>query len=177
MIRLSVTVSGGRLELDKKVLRQTMRAAGTEVAAVARQLIRRGGTTGPRGGKRASSPSQPPANHSGLLASSFRVTVYKSGEGVSVRDTAFYARFLETGAHGGGGNTKDKANILRAGQLGRSGRVLRGQNRMKSGAVNKTRVLMPRPFLTIALAMREASIAQRVGMSINQGVKFVRMKA
>jgi hypothetical protein len=36
---------------------------------------------------------------------------------------------------------------------------------------------LPRPFLTTALDMREASIAQRVAASINQGIKFVKQRA
>ncbi len=101
---------------------------------------------------------------SGLLSRSFKVSVFKSGEGVTIRDTAFYAKFLETGAQGGGGNTKSRANI------GPSGR------RMKKSAVNQTRVLLPRPYLTTALAMREASIAARVAASLNSGLKFERVK-
>ncbi len=58
-----------------------------------------------------------------------------------------------------------------------SGRVLRGQNRMKLSAISKSRVLQPRPFLTAALASRESSIAQRVAASIDHGVKFQNLKA
>lgn len=177
MIRLSVTVEAGRIDLDKRLLRQTLRAAGAEVVGVARTLVRKSQGSGRLyRGKRSSAPGQPPISRSGDLARSFKVSVFKSGEGVAIRDAAFYARFLETGARGGGGASRTRTNILLAGQVGRRGRILRLKNRMKRGAVNKTRVLMPRPFLTTALQMREASIAQRVAVSINTGIKFVRQK-
>ena len=186
-VRLQVTVQGGRLELDKKLLRATMRAAGTEVASAARKLIRgTGGGAKLRGGRRkASAPGQPPASQTGALASSIKVRVFKSGEGVAIRDVARsgpnhdgapYALFLEKGAKRGGGNTRDKANILLAGEVGRRGRILRSKNRLKAGAISQTRVLQPRPFLSVALASREASIAERVADSINQGIKFTRQK-
>lgn len=178
MIRLSVTVQPGRLELDKKMLRATMRAVGAEVAGVARGLIRKSAGSGRLyRGRRSSAPGEPPVSLSGTLARSIKVTPYKSGEGVSIRDTAFYALFLQAGARGGGGDTKNRGNILPAGQIGRRGRILRGKNRLKASAVSKTRVLLPRPFLTTALLSREASIAQRVAAAINQGVKFQRVKA
>lgn len=177
MIRLKVDVKAGRLELDKRLLRATLRTAGNEVAGVARALIRKGTGSGRLyRGRRASAPGQPPVSSSGLLSRSIRVRVFKSGEGVAIRDTAFYALFLQSGATGGGGNSRSQANILPAGQRGRGGRILRGKNRMKAGAVSKSRVLLPRPFLTVALQQREASIAQRVAASINQGMKFVRQK-
>jgi hypothetical protein len=174
VIRLNVTVQGGRLELDKKLLRQTMRAAGTEVAAVARGLIR-GSAGGGRlyRGHRASAPGQPPASQSGQLASSIRVKVYKSGEGVTIRDTAQsrggsgapYALFLEAGAYGGRHRRPDHRKQTAAMRKARA--IARGE----------TRMMEPRPFLSTALDMREASIAQRVAASINQGMKFVRQKA
>lgn len=177
MIRLAVTVSPGRLILDKKLLRATLRGAGNEVASLARSLVRKSAGSGNQYGRhRASAPGQPPASLSGVLARSIKVRVYRSGDGVSIRDTAFYAKMLEAGAHGGGGNTRNRANILQAGEKNRRGRVLRGKNRMKRSAVSKTRLLEPRPFLTTALAMRQASIGVRIVTSVNQGLKFERQK-
>jgi hypothetical protein len=177
MISMSVTVQGGRLEFDKKMLRATMRAAGSEVAAQARVLVSRSGGSGRLyRGRKSSSPGEAPVRLSGLLSRSFKVRVFKSGEGVAIRDTAFYAKFLETGAQGGGGDTHNQANILLAGEKGRFGRILRGKSRMKKTAINQSRVLLPRPYLTTALGMREASIRARVAASLNNGLKFERTK-
>ena len=176
--RLAVTVEGGRLELDKKLLRATMRAAGSEVLGVARGLIRGTGAGGKLyRGRKASAPGTPPVNRTGALAAGLKVKVFKSGEGVAIRDTARsrtgsgapYALFLEKGAKGGGGDTSNPANFL-------PGRNARGRRRMKRSAISQKRVLQPRPFLSVALASREASIAQRVAESINSGLKFVKQK-
>lgn len=178
MIRLKVTVGAGCIDLDKRATRATMRAAGNEVAAVTRALIRRsvgGGKTyrGPggsakayRGGYKAgrytaSAPGQPPTSVTGTLAGSIVVRPFKSGEGVAVRETAFYALFLSAGARGGVGS-------------GRGG--VRGK-RNKRGGVAGSRVLAPRPSLTLALEQREASIASRVRTSIADGLKFKRIRA
>lgn len=155
MIRMAVTVEPGRLELDKRLLRTTMRAAGAEVAATARALIRAGIKS------RISTPGQPPISRTGVLARSIVVRPFKSGEGVSIRDTAFYALFLENGARGGVGSGK---------------KGVKGK-RNKRGRVVGIRILKPHPFLSTALEQREASIAQRVAASINQGMKFQRIRA
>ena len=184
MIRLEVKMEGFWLEFDKKHLRSVMRAAGGEIAAAARRMIRRSSGSGRfynykghRGARyQASAPGQPPVDISGALSKSIKVRPFKSGEGVAVRDNAFYAKFLEFGAKGGGGNTRDRSNILLAGEIGRGGRVLRGQNRMKAGAISKTRVLAPRPFLTAALDQRRASITTRIEAAIIEGMKFQRAK-
>ncbi len=173
MIRLVVAVEGGRLELEKKQLRATMRSAGAEVAATARRLVRKavgagrlyrgpgGSAAAYRGGYKAgphqaSAPGQAPASITGTLANSIIVKPFKSGEGVAIRDTAFYAKFLEAGAVGGSGS-------------GRAG--VKGK-RNKRGLPSSARVLLPRPFLSMALEQCEPSIALRVAAAINQGVKF-----
>lgn len=176
MIRLRVTIQPGRIDLDKRLLRATMRSAGSEVAAVARQLIRASAGSGRLyRGRRASAPGEPPVGRTGQLAAGLRVKVYKSGEGVTIRDTARsaggsgapYALFLEKGARGGVGSFKK-------GVKGRSNwRIGRDRHAGKVG----NRLVMPRPFLTTALQMREASIAQRVAASINGGLKFVKQRA
>lgn len=177
MIGLEIRMEGFWIELDKKHLRSVLRAAGAEIASVARALIRRssgGGRfynyKGHRGARyQASAPGQPPVSISGVLAKSIKVRPFKSGEGVAVRDAAFYAKFLEIGAKGGGGNARG-SNILPAGVGGRS------QNRMKASAISKSRVLAPRPFLSAALDQRRASITTRIEAAIAEGVKFQRVK-
>lgn len=158
--KIEIVVPSYAFTYDKAALRKTMRAAGAEVASVARALIRRATQSVPGG---------PPMNRKGALAASLKVRPTRDGEGVTVRDTAFYALFLEAGAHGGGGSTV-AANMLPAGPK-------RGKARMKASAVNKARVLLPHPFLSTAIEMRETSIADRVRAAVLDGVKFQRIKA
>jgi hypothetical protein len=180
MIGLEVRIDPFFLTLDMKHTRAVLRAAGNEVASVARALIRRssgGGRfynyKGHRGARyRASAPGQPPVSVSGALAKSIKVRLFRSGEGVAVRDAEFYAKFLELGAKGGGGYARGD-NILLAGERHwRTGRVLRLQNRMKSTAVSQSRTLAPRPFLSVALDAKRASIEARIGEAITGGIKF-----
>jgi hypothetical protein len=164
-VRLEVRVSGSYvLSYGKKRLKALMRRAGAEVAAVARALIRRSAGGGReyrgsgggryRGGYKpghytASAPGQSPVSVTGTLARSIKVRPFRSGEGVAVRDAAFYALFLEKGARGGG---------------------------RKGSKAGRERVLLPRPFLTAALEQREASIAQRIKDSIVNDIEFKRVK-
>ena len=185
--RLQVTISprGMLLVFDKKQLKKTMRAAGNEVAAVARRMISAkgsggrlyygpGGTAGKyRGGYvkgryRASAAGQPPALITGTLKKSIRVRPFKSGEGVAVRTNKFYALFLEDGAKGGGrkGARPVGPPVFRHGKRVRGGRA-----GTKTG-----RVLEPRPFLTAALTQREASLSARIEAAVLQDVAFKRIK-
>lgn len=171
MITLSVTVPAARLELDKRLVRATMRQAGQEVAREARRLIRtsQGGGKlyrGPGGSAKAyrggyvpgshtaSSPGQPPSSITGTLARSIVVRPFKSGEGVAIRDSAFYALFLQNGATGGG-------------RLGPRGNKRRG----KSG-IGMVRVLEPRPFLTAALQSQSATLGPRLVRAVTDGVRL-----
>jgi hypothetical protein len=180
-VRIQIALHPGALAYDKKKLRAVFRAAGSEVAGVARRLMRQSQGGGrvywPKKGVRhqASAPGQPPTRLSGTLASSVKVFPFKNLEGVAVRDMAFYANFLEAGAKGGGGNARG-ANMLLAGEIGRRGRILRGKNRMKTSAIAQNRVLLPRPYLSTALAQRADSIGERIKQSILEDIKFVRQK-
>lgn len=162
MIRLDVRVtSAGLVTNEKRKLRALMRAAGSEVAAVARANLRRAAGNGrvywSKDGRRAASASgQPPAALSGQLAKSIKVYPYKSGEGVAVRARMFYALFLEKGAVGGGG---------------------RKGSRNRRGKPQTQRVLLPRPFLTTALDSRAGSLGARIRAAIVDDIKFKRMKA
>ena len=166
-IGLQITVKAIDLEWDKKGLKTALRAAGNEVAGVARKLVRQstgggrtyyiGGSGGGKGRYRASAPGQPPTSVTGLLAKSIKVRVFRSGEGVAVRDTAYYSLFLEGGAQGGQGK-----------RVGKHRRGNRGVG---------ARVLKPRPFLSRALNDRRASLEQRLGEAIAKGLKFRRVKA
>ena len=94
------TVVAGRQQV-----RAVMLAAGGEVAAKARAMIRSGSRKGP------SKPGEPPHSVSGKLARSIRARAWKDGEGVTVRASEFNTLFLSLGAKGGGGNTVDKGNM------------------------------------------------------------------
>ena len=170
-INLKVQVSSATLEYDKKSLKAILRAAGNEIARLTRSKIKSAAGSGVvyrgpggsaakyRGGYKkgryqASSAGQAPVSVTGTLAKSIKVSVFKSGEGVSVRENAFYALFLQAGARGGG-------------RKRRNGVAIRG----KSG-IGKSRVLEARPSLTAALDEREDSIAERIEEAVTQGIKF-----
>ena len=107
MALLQITVPPGwTVVAGKQQVRAVMLAAGGEVAARARAMIRSGSRQGP------SKPGEPPHGVSGKLARSIKARAWKDGEGVTVRASEFYALFLSLGASGGGGNTHDKANLV-----------------------------------------------------------------
>ena len=161
------TVVAGRQQV-----RAVMLAAGGEVAAKARAMIRSGSRKGP------SKPGEPPHSVSGKLARSIRARAWKDGEGVTVRASEFYALFLSLGAKGGGGNTANKSNLVMERITSAAGpmtaRKARGfqpaiVHRMKRGAVSKKRVLLPRPFLGPALdAVIADGLADRVQAAIDE---------
>lgn len=173
--KIEVT-SAGLLVNEKKALRKIWRQAGNEIANAARQKIRKStgtgrvyyveGSSGAKGKYRASAPGLAPTSISGKLAGSLKVYPYKSGEGVAVRSRMFYALFLENGASGGG-NVKGGA-----------------VKQTKSGTMRQTtatkarslRQLLPRPFLTAALAERSTSIGKRVYDAICNDIQFKKMK-
>lgn len=182
-VRIKIDVPPGYTVVDKAQLKAVMRGAGNEIAAKARAMIRAGGATAKRKAKRASTAGAPPVNRTGGLARGIKVRLRPDGLGVTVRDVAaardgaFYALFLEKGAKGGGGNTHDKRNILKAGEIGRGGKLLRGQNRMKRSAISQKRVLLPHPFMEPALdAVVADGLADRVRDAIVSGMQFRRGK-
>lgn len=178
IFRLTVNVEPGALELDKKHVRRVLRAAGNEVAARARRIASGGGSGriyyGTGGGSSArqkggyhkfrwaaSLPGNAPAKVTGTLTKSFKVTVFRDGEGVSIKNLMFYARFLEVGAEGGG-RRWSKTSVGRKYAKGKSN-------------IGTVRKLLPRPFLTRALAIGSNSLPGRIGEAIMKGTKFRRM--
>ena len=158
MINLKIKVPSVAVTYDKKHTKQVMRAAATEVANVARRLIRTGQASGRTyGSHTASAPGAPPASQTGKLAASIRTNVKEQRNTIVARitDVEFYAKFLETGATGGGG---------------------RKGNRNKRGKPSTQRVLAARPFLSAALDSRRASIADRIKDAIDKDVAFVKVK-
>ena len=169
-LRLQVKVSSATIVYEKKALRKVLRQAGAEVASEARSLVRKsvgggrlyrgpGGKryrTGGKGGAyRASASGQPPVSVTGTLARSIKVRPYRSGEGVAVRDAAFYALFLEKGAQGGG-RIKER----------------RGRSKNATG-----RVLQPRPFLTAALARKQGGLPGRIRQAVLGGLNLRKVSA
>lgn len=178
MIGLKVEVQPGGLALDKRQLRAAMRAIGQEVAARARQIGSGSGTGrlyyGPggsaakyRGGYvkgryMASAPGQGPARVTGSLIRSIFVVPFANGEGVVIRSSKFYDLFLEKGAKGGG----------RRFSAATGSRVYR----RGAGATGKSRVLLPRPLLTQAVADRAPTIGPRLREALLSGLKFERQR-
>jgi len=109
MALLQITVPPGWTVIaGKNQVRAVLGAAGNEVAARARAMVRAGSR------KHPSLPGEPPRSVSGKLARSIRARVWKDGEGVTIRASEFYALFLSLGAKGGGGDTHNRANMIMA---------------------------------------------------------------
>lgn len=163
------------LEYDRKLLRKNLQIAGREVAAVARRNIRAsvgtgrlyygpGGSIRYRGGGssgayRASAPGQAPVNVTGTLARSIKSRLRRGAttDVETIKDAAFYAKFLEAGAKGGS-----------------SGR--RNQRSRSKTYVSGGRVLKPRKFLSAALAQCAPDIRRRLTDAAIQGVVMERVK-
>ena len=107
MVLLNISVPPGwTVVAGKQQIRAVMLAAGNEVAAKARAMIRSGSR------KLPSKPGEPPHSVSGRLARSIRARAWKDGEGVTVRAAEFYALFLSLGARHGGGDTSKPVNFV-----------------------------------------------------------------
>ena len=184
MLRVGIELQPVQLKEQRRRIRQVSRSAGQEVAARARFLAGRsegggriyygigGNTPGQRwrGGYQkirwqASLPGEPPVNVTGDLVGSFKVLPFRSGMGVAVRDTMFYARILEFGATGGGGGPRHSRAEMK--KHGKRGRLLLATSRR----------LLPRPFLSRALAERAPSLGPRMAQAIADDVRLQRMPA
>lgn len=147
-MKLVVKVPSVAFTHDKKLLRRILGQAGRTIAQTARSLIRSGSGNRPH---ITSTPGGPPMSLTGALAASLKVRV--KGDRVSVRDTQFYAKFLETGAKGGGGK-KGSANKRK-----------RGQNLPQT-----QRVLLPRPFVSVAADREMPDLQQQISKALAQGI-------
>ena len=153
--RIEIVPANALFVYDKTQLKKVMRQAGQEVAAVAKAMIR--SSTG--------GPGQPPMNRTGDLIRSIKARAIRSGEGVVVTAGAQspqgfpYAVALEGGSEGGGpGNKRTGAHHV--GQYQKHG----------------SRVVAPRPFLSVALERRQDSLATRIKAAVVDGVAFKRVK-
>jgi hypothetical protein len=155
MPQLQIKISKvGRLLFDKRDLKTVFRKIGYEVADATRVLISRN-LAGP------SSPGQPPNSHSGVLLASVRSNVFPNGRGVRIRDTAKYAKFLETGATGGGGKKG-------------SGRKRKHRGGKGKGAPTSKRIVLARPYLSAALDQKKASIEVRLQRAVAGGLTWTK---
>ncbi|MGO2957423.1 MAG: HK97 gp10 family phage protein [Acetobacter sp.] len=163
------------LEYDRTILRKNLQIAGREVAAAARRNIRNsvgsgrlyygpGGSIGYRGNAnpgpyRASAPGQAPVSVTGTLARSIKAKLHrdKVTDIETVKDAAFYAKFLETGAQGGSPGQRNQRS--------------RGKTYVSGG-----RVLKPRKFLSAALEECAPDIRRRLADAAIQGVVMERVK-
>jgi len=173
---LKITVPPVSFTFDKRQLRRTLLSAGQEVAAVARSLIRGAAANGRKYGKhRASAPGQPPASLSGGLAASIKASMFRNGKVVSIRESKFYALFLEKGAEGGGGATRTGG--YRRDKNGPGKRLKRTRIAPGRYRVVTARILAPRPALSTAMDERRGSIEARIKAAVIDGIKFQRVAA
>jgi hypothetical protein len=173
--------SWGEVALDKRGLKSLMRGAGTEIAAKTRRLISASGGSGRyyaggggsayRGSYRAegyyaSAPGEPPVRVTGTLRGSLRVYPYPNGNGFAVRERAFYALFLEAGAHGGGN------------PFGGKGGARAGARRRRHRARGRydARILQPRPSLDRVMAEEAPELDRRVRAALDHALTWRQTK-
>src|ERR1700733_12957022 len=96
---ISSQTSWGLL-IDKRDLTKALRQIGKELKTDTKAMILAGGSGKQYGAHRASAPGEAPANLSGQLAASLKVSV--RGTTLKLTDTAAYALALEAGEKGGG---------------------------------------------------------------------------
>lgn len=194
MINLRIKVSSGSIVYDKKNLKSVLRKAANEVAGGTRALLRTnagggrvyrgsGGSSKYRGYKKghytASAPGAPPSRVTGTLAGSVKVIMFRSGEGVAIRERAFYALFLAAGAQGGigsGNRTGSTLSTRKANPNAAINKFGSRRNVYKRGklvTIAGSRVLAPRPSSAAALAARAASIDTRLKAAVNQDIHWV----
>jgi hypothetical protein len=177
-LRMQIT-SWAEVALEKRELKTLMRSAGADIAAKTRRLISQstgsgryyagGGGSAYRGSYRAepyyaSAPGQPPVRVTGTLRGSLRVYPYPEGTGFAVRERAFYALFLEAGAHSGGNPY--------GGQPAVAARARARARRHRARGRYQARVLLPRPSLDLVMAAEEPTLEKRVKEALDRGVTW-----
>lgn len=167
---LKVTIPEAALLFEKKNLRKALKESAQSVAKEARALTRNAGGSGrvyatPRtmvkGYHQASAPGEPPASLTGLLSRSIKTSI--KGDRVRVFDTAFYSKFLETGAQGGGG-TNQKG--------GKGTKNTRAKKNQPKPAPSTVRVLEPRTFISRALDDQKATIEKKLIEAIEKDIEL-----
>lgn len=175
-LRLQIK-SWGEVSLDKRELKNLMRGAAGQVRTQTRRLLAKGtggGRTysgggggayrgGYRAGRyRASAPGSAPVSVSGTLMNSIVARPFKNGEGFRVRARAFYGLVLESGAHGGGNPH---------GRAGGAGR------RQRHRGTYRTRIVLPRPYLSRIMAEQAPDLDRRVRLALRDGLKWKEVKS
>lgn len=126
-----------RLLLDRKVIRKELRAIGRELVRDAKALLGKGARGSP------SKPAQAPHSQTGSLRRSIQFKPSKGGLRGVLKARALHAKFLETGAQGGG----------------RKG----VRNSKRSSRTRQTaRLLDPRPFISTVVRKHAPMIQRRL---------------
>jgi HK97 gp10 family phage protein len=97
-MKLKITIPSYALVKDPRALKATMRALGSEIAVKARGLIRTATKQSKKG--KYVKENGPPISRTGKLLGSIKSSPSKDGESVTIRDVAYYSRFLEGGTKG-----------------------------------------------------------------------------
>jgi hypothetical protein len=178
---LKIVVPHASIEFSKDNIRKALRSAALDVIREARAL-----TQNPNGGGRAystpagmskgihyaSAAGEPPAMLTGTLNKSFGMRSKGSGTTIILEDNAYYAKFLELGAHGGAGTNqkggKGTSNTYRLNPLTRK------KERVAPTPTpgQKERDLEPRPFLSRALVDQTPEIIKKVQDAAVADMKF-----
>jgi hypothetical protein len=105
----------------------------------------------------ASSPGAPPRKRTGTLRKDIVVKAKGSVVTLTTKDEAFYSKFLEVGAVGGGGKGRG-----------------RGRNKKVNGKVKPVtkRVLLPRPFIRNSLIDAAKEVGPTMVKALEQGLKL-----
>jgi hypothetical protein len=152
------------LSLNKGVIRNVMGAIGRVGKFKAQNAMDSSPPTGAayaackraRKGN-ASSPGAPPRSRTGTLRKDITVKAKGTVVTMSTKDEAFYSKFLEVGAVGGGGRGRG-----------------RGRNKKVAGKVKPVtkRVLLPRPNMGKALIDAAKEVGPTMVKALEQGLKL-----
>ena len=161
-IDIRATLQNAGIAFDNKHVKSVLRSAAAEVASATRTLLRKQGSGQPYrfGGRviKASAPGQTPAQRSGALCQSIRVS--NKGLCFIIKATTPYALILEHGAVRGTKGIKQK------------------NHKKRPAGFDMTSLSMkPRPFLTTVMAARAGGIEARIKAAVLQGTKYRRLTA
>lgn len=158
--KVSIDTPNALWSFDKKHLKKIMRAAGQEVSATAKGLIRAS----------AGGPGAAPKSETGALIRSLVVRPSRSGLSVKVIAAAMakrgggpYGLFLEAGVQ------------YQTKSANRPKRVHRKRSQVLTAQPGQT-LIAPRPFLSTALARKAPSLQARIASAVQDDVRFERQK-
>ncbi len=143
------------LLIDKSDVTKALRTIGKEIKANTKAAIMHAGAGVAYGSHKASAPGEAPANLTGKLAASLKVSV--RGSTLKVTDTAKYALALESGSQGGG-----------RGKGGKSGASTRSG---KTRTATTDRTLEARPYLSAELEQMKPEIEAKLDAAFETIIK------